>query len=277
MLATPGKTVREHFARARSTLSRDEVLKAVSAAINGLEHCINSRIMGKEKMEIEALISDFLGDFNRHPVIREYFYAHGVHAMPFIKYAKGKENKLLEKFETIERDMTVAEKQAEEQAEKQQEQRKEELLQKGQECLDQEDFPRGKGALRRAAEAYGDEPGLLVDIADRLYKAKQWREAAEFAERAMEKFRMDPKPYSVAVQAYMQMREFEACENVFLKVLKQFGAHPRTYQSMSRMYLEWRNYDKAYDFAKQALEQDPDLKIAKEIVEKVGKRMFSNG
>jgi tetratricopeptide (TPR) repeat protein len=129
--------------------------------------------------------------------------------------------------------------------------------------------------LRRCAEAFGNDPGLLVDIAQRLYKAKLLREAAEFGVKAMEKFGADPKGYSIAVRAFMAMREYEQAEKVFRAVLRRFGAHPRTYQSMAKMYLDWRKFDDAYDYAKQALEADPTLKDAKAIMEKVGDRIFS--
>jgi len=57
--------------------------------------------------------------------------------------------------------------------------------------------------------------------------------------------------------------------------IKTYGSHPRTLLHMAEMYMDWHKYDEAYDFAKQAYEADDSLEKAKEIVDKMGKRIFS--
>lgn len=275
MLQTPAKMVKEHMARAKSALARDEVLKGLESACSGLEHFVNNRIIGKEKFEVEVHISEFMNDFNKHSEVREFFYARGKHATPFVKYGRGKEKKLLEKLEGVERELQLASRKEEELQEQQEEQKKEDMVFKAHTLIEAGDYARAKGVIRRLSESWGDEPGLLTDMGRRFNEAGQYYDAVEFLEMAIAKFPSDPKAYSLAVKAYMKTQEFEKCEKLFLAALKRFGAHPRTQLNLAKLYFAWRKYDEAYDYAKQAFTADESLKDAKKIMDKLESRIFS--
>ena len=275
MITSPSKIVREHFARAKTSLARDEVLKSVSSALAGIEHLIRGRILGTERFDVDVHIAEYFTEFNRHPLIRAYFANKKIMASPFIRYARGTEKAVLGKLSDMEKELQTMEARQEENREQKKEQRKSELIAKGQEFLDQGDHPRGKGLLRRVAEAYGDEPGVLTDISARLLKAKLFVEAADMLEKAIERFPSDSRAWSLASKAYMDMREFERLEILFKKAVKQFGSHPKTLLNMAKMYYMWHKYDEAYDFAKQALDSDGNLEEAKAIISATEKRIFA--
>jgi tetratricopeptide (TPR) repeat protein len=277
MITTPQKAVKEHLARAKSYLTRDAVLKSVSTIVVGLEHMIRNRIMGKDRYEVEVHIGEYLREFNRHPLVKEYFMKKNIHATPYVKFVKGKEKELLTQFEGLERDMRSSEKKAEESKGQKKEGRKQELLDKGQDLLDKGEHARGKGFLRRAAEGYGDEPGVIVDVGMRMFKAGLTFEASQVLEKSIEKHPTDPKGYAALVQTYAKLAEYAKCENVYLMAIKQFGGHPKTHLNLAKVYVKLKNYDKAYDYAKKALEQQPDLEEAGKIVKKMEARIFTSG
>ena len=277
MITTPQKAVKEHLARAKSYLTRDAVLKSVSTMVVGLEHMIRNRIMGKDRYEVEVHIGEYLREFNRHPLVKEYFVKKNIHVTPYIKFTKGKEKELLTQFENLERDMKSSEKKAEEHKVQKKEGRKQELLDKGQELLNAGEHARAKGYLRRAAEGYGDEPGVMVDVGLRLLKAGLSFEASQILEKAVEKHPTDSKGYAALVQAYVKLAEYAKCENLYLLAIKQFGGHPKTHLNLAKVYMKLKNYDKAYDYAKLALDQQPELKEAEKIVKETEKRIFASG
>ena len=89
------------------------------------------------------------------------------------------------------------------------------------------DYPRGKGVLRRVVEGWGHEEGLVTEIAMIFLEHQRYMEAVELFEQVIEKFPSDSRAYGGAVRCYKELHEFEKCEKVYMKALKQFGAHPK--------------------------------------------------
>lgn len=273
---TPIKIFREATARARSSLRKDRIACAIGFAATALETLLSNRFIGKEKFEAEVYLRELMNDLNRHGLVRDYFHAKKQFATPHIPYKTGNEDRLLKRLRDLEgeflaqaevrREAEAAERAAE----------KARLLDRGQKLLDQGQAPRAKGFLRRVVEGYGDEPGVAGDVGRRMFEAGLFFEAAEILEQAVERFPTDSAAHALAIRAYVKLQEYGKAESLFLKALRNFGAHPRTHLNMSRLYLEWRKYDKAYDYAKMAFEKDPGLAEAKEIMTAAGSRVFSH-
>ncbi|MDL2279968.1 hypothetical protein LJC15_04845, partial [Desulfovibrio sp. OttesenSCG-928-G11] len=76
------------------------------------------------------------------------------------------------------------------------------------------------------------------------------------------------KAYPLATRCYLEMREFQKAEAVYLQVIKQFGKHPRTMLNLAKLYLEWNKKEQAFQAAMEAWNKDNSLTEAKEIVDK---------
>jgi pentatricopeptide repeat protein len=94
-------------------------------------------------------------------------------------------------------------------------------------------------------------------------------DGAEFLEMAIEAFPREGQLYGTLVDCYMGAREYEKAEAVYLKVLKQFGSHPRTLVNLAKLYKLLNKRQKAADMAQRALAQDPTNAEAKEIADSI--------
>lgn len=275
MFDTPAKRVRENIARAKSSLHKGEVPKALHAALDGVQEMKTAKIFGREKFEVEVHLQEFLKDFNRHPDVKQYYVSRNVHVTPYVKFDRGGEAVVIEAFEKVLFDLEHKEEQAEQEAQDQRLRRKEEMLEKAQLSLDRQEFPKGKSLVRHIVEEFGNEEGVLTDCGERLLKAGLYFEAGEILEQAVEQNPRDSHALAYAVKAYKNAREYPKMEKLYKFAIKTYGSHPRTLLHMAEMYMDWHKYDEAYDFAKQAYEADDSLEKAKEIVDKMGKRIFS--
>lgn len=275
MFETPAKRVRENIARAKSALHKGDLVKSLHAANDGVREMSSAKIFGRDKFEVEVHLQEFLKDFNRHPDVKKYFFDKNIHVTPYVKFDRGKERDLIAAIENILEDMEYKEERAEQEAEEKKARRKEELIEKAQLCLDRQEFPKGKSILRNVAEEFGKEEGVLTDLGARLLKAGLYFEVGEMLEQAVELNPRDSHALAYAVKAYKNAREYPKMEKLYKFAIKTFGSPPRTLLHMAEMYMDWRKYDEAYDFAKQAYDGDNSLDKAKEIVDKVGKRIFT--
>lgn len=107
---------------------------------------------------------------------------------------------------------------------------------------------------------------MYLDLAQRFRKAKLPLEAAEMYELALENFPKESAGWSGAIDMYMELQEFEKVEQLYVRVLQQFGQHPRTLCNIANFYLQWRRKGQAVEFALRALQRDPTLEKAREIL-----------
>lgn len=267
---TPPKGIRENLARAKSYLNRDDCERSLEAGVAAVEEYASIKLVGEAKFNLEVAIIEYANDLSRHHLIRGFFLANRITREPFVQYARGEERKLIERLEAIKHGLRhMAEEKAQEEAGKDQLKR-DKLYNIGLELMSKGELPRGKAYLRRYAEEYGAEPGVLTDIGNIYLRHKLYNEAAELFSLSMEEFPGDPKGYAGAVAAYTEVGSPEKVESIYLAVLRKFGPHPKTLLNLSKFYLGLRKREKAWDYARQAYSKDPNLLEAKEIMDKLG-------
>lgn len=275
MFDTPSKQAKEHIARAKGALGKADAVKAMQNGFEAARILKSGKIFGRERFEVDVLMNEFVVEYNKNPEVRSHFTSRGIHATPYCRYERGKEKALMDFFqETIEAFRLEEEKEENKQAEKR-ENTKQKWLDQAQKLLDEGDTAKAKIYLRRVADTYGDEPGVLTDVGARLLGAGLFFEAGEVLEEAFEKNQKDSKALAYAVKAYRNAREFPKMEKLYKTALKVFGSHPKTLLNMAKMYLDWHKWDEAYNHAKQAYDGDRNLSEAKEIMETTGKRIFT--
>ncbi|MFK4764426.1 tetratricopeptide repeat protein [Desulfobaculum sp. SPO524] len=274
MFDTPDKRVREDFARAKSALHKGNIAKALLHAASGVRQMMSRKIFGRARFEVEVHLQEFLKDFNRHPEVKAFMRSKGVKAGPYVTFRRGTERQIFAFFVKTLEVLEAKEKEAEEDAEAKRAQRKKLLFAKAQQAFNKKEFPKGKSLLRHAIEEFGREEGVLREAGARMLKAGLYFEAGEVLEKALLLNPRDSKALAYAVQAYKNAREYPKMEKMYRYALRTFGSHPKTLLHMAEMYIEWRKYDEAYDYAKQAYDADKSLAKAKKIVELTEKRIF---
>lgn len=277
MFDTPAKHAKEHISRAKAALSKADPVKAMQCGKEAVKVLKSGKIFGRERFEVDVLMNEFVLEFNRHPDVRAHFTARNIHVTPYCKYERGKEKALVDFFEATIRAFQQEEHSAEQERAQKHEQTKHKWLDHAQKLLDQGDRAKAKVYLRRVADEYGDEPGVLTDVGARMLGAGLFFEAGEVLEEAFEKNQKDSKALAYAVKAYKNAREYPKMEHLYKVALKVFGSHPKTLLNMAKMYFEWHKWDDAYNYAKQAFDGDNSLAEAKEIMDTTGKRIFSGG
>lgn len=268
------KATRENLSRARSYLRRSDLIRSFESVCSALNDIIAARPVGQARYEAEVLIYEYISELNKHPQIIKFFQKRKIHATPYIRYNKSQERELLNRLETILHGMQEELQASSEQHSEKKLTKKQDLMSKGKELMAQKDYPRGKGVLRRVIDGWGHEEGLVTEIAMLFLENKLFMEASELFEKAIEDFPSDSKAYGGAVRCYKELHEFEKCEAIYLKAIKQFGSHPKTLLNMAELYKQWRKPDQAYDFAKRALTADPNLEEAKTIIAEMEARLF---
>lgn len=267
---TPPITIRENLARANSYLKRDDCERSLEAGIAALREYAGIKIIGEAKFALEIALMEFTSDLCRHHLIRNFFHANRITKEPFIQYTRGQEKKLIERMEAILHGLRYMAEEKSKEEESSSQAKREKLYNSGLELLVRGELPRGKAYLRRYADDYGKEQGVLTDVGNLFLQYKLYPEAAEMFSAAIENFPNDPKGYVGGVAAYSETGPSEKVEELYLAILRKFGPHPKTLLNISKFYLSLNKREKAWDYARQAYSKDPNLLEAKEIVDKLG-------
>lgn len=257
-----------NIARARAQLKRDDTIRALESLLAGLAEFNPRAVPGKVRFELEVILQECVRDLNRQPAVRALFEALAQSSAVQVPYTPGQEQKLLGVLTILHKALSEHKEAERQNARDRREQRRDALLQKGRDFLQTGDGPRGKSSLRKLAEEFGEEPGVLLQAAEMLFGGKFYFEAAEMLEQAIENFPKESKAYALATQSYMQIREYDKAEKIYLKALKQFGKHPRTLLNLAKLYAAWNKNEEAFRAAQEAYAKDASLQEAKTLIEK---------
>jgi tetratricopeptide (TPR) repeat protein len=261
--------VSQNIARAKSLAKRRELPRALECLIAALENFTPGNLIGKARYEVEVNVQQCVADINLNPEVRKLL-TELTHSSAFhINYTPGEEAALITVLGVLHKALThmaQADKQGAQAARKQ---RKAELLEAAQRLLADGEGVKAKVELRRLAEEFGKDTGILVQAGTLLAQAKMPADAAEFLELAVEAFPKDGQAYGTLVDCYMGMKEYEKAEVVYVKALKQFGAHPRTLINLAKVYKLLNKRQKAAEAAQKALSLDPGNAEAKAIADSI--------
>ncbi|SHN57829.1 tetratricopeptide repeat protein [Desulfovibrio litoralis] len=261
------KTVTENIARAKAYIKRQEVERALTAIVASLTEYNEAQVMGKARFEAASFYHEAVAEFNRCPQVKKLIETLSRSPKASIVYQVNKEKELVNIFRILLKFLTESQAKNERDRLEKQEDERQAMLTKGQSLIDSGDNAMARAVLRRYAETYGSEPGVYGDIGKRLLQAKMYKEAAEILELSIEKHPKDSKAYADAVTAYLVMREFEKAEVVYMKVIKQFGAHQRTLYNLAKLYAFMNKKEKSFEAARRAYAKDSSLTEAKELMD----------
>ena len=263
-------SVTQNIARAKSYVKRDELVRALDCLLTALELFQPDAIIGKARYVVEVNILECISDLNGHAKIRNLLQSIAKSDKVSIAYAPGSEAKLVPILQILRKALTEMDADKLRAAEEAVRGRKDSLWVKAKSLLAEGETPRGKSVLRQLGDEFGHEPGVLADIGKTLIGAGLQWEAMEFLEQAVENFPRSSGPYADLVACYLEMREYEKAEGLYLKVIKSFGEHPRTLVNLGKLYISWNKKDKAFDVLNKAVSRDPSNEEARELYTKLG-------
>jgi tetratricopeptide (TPR) repeat protein len=269
MDASP-KIVREHIARAKFSLQRKDVLRALRALAQGLAMLAGAPlIVGRERIEIGILMEEALRLLSEQEGIKK--------AVPGgIAYKKGQERELaahltrmadalaavLDRQRLEERRRRLAE--------------LDELVLAGQAELDNKQPLEARKHFRRAVENFADEPGLFVDLGNRLMLAGLVAEAAEYFQKSIEVAPTDPRAYTLFAQCQSALGEGLKAEETLKAALRRFGPDEALLARLAKDALERRAWNEALTNAQAALDINAGNREALRVAEAASTHVYGD-
>ena len=269
MLTTPPKELRENIARANGYLRREEVQRALHAMATAMRQYASVKLMRSARAEVEIQMDDFLHTLVRHQSLQHLLDPQNTGRPRQIKFEHAKAQAIAAVLDGLARILQQEAENAQRSAQEAKAERKKTLIQTGIQLLQQGQFGKGRAFLKRAAEEFGSEKGLHIQIAKILFAAKQFAEAGEMYEESMARYPRESAAYVGAINAYAEINEFEKMERVYKSVLRTFGGHPNTYGRMAKMYWNWHKRQQAEELAIRALQGNPNQPEALEIMDHI--------
>lgn len=266
MEASP-KNVREQIARSKFYLQRKDVLRSLRVLAQGLDLLVGSQIFGRERIEISILMEEAVRLLGEHEAIKR--------AVPAgLSYKKGQERELSASLtrmaDVLERLLGKA--QVEERRKRMAE--LDELVLAGQAELDKKEPLEARKFFRRAMETFGDEPGLLVDLGNRLMLAGLVSEAMEYFQKSIEAVPTDIRAYMFYIQCLEALGEGQKAEEAIKATLRRFGPNEDLSVRLAKAALQRRDWKEALSNAQAALEINPTGRDALRTAEAASERIY---
>jgi len=240
---------------------------SLECILRGLEVKRQESFLVQDRVAMERQLGEYCKELSGHAKVLAFLGSLGGGRAPFVTYAARLEQPLAERFVALRNRMAAQARDAQRQWLKAREAEKLELLEMGRKWVQAGDAPRARAYLNRLAGQFPDEPEALMAAGRILVEAQLPLDAAAFFDLVRAQHPAMGEAYSLAAQIYVEAMEYAKAEAVYLAALKQFGLHPRTLLNTSKLYLAWNKREKAYQYARRALDADPSLREAKEIAD----------
>lgn len=268
MEASP-KNVREYIARSKFYLQRKDVLRSLRALAQGLDLLTGSQIFGRERIEISILMEEAVRLLGEHEAIKR--------AVPGgLSYKKGQERELSNSLKRMADILESLLGKAEVEARRKRLAELDELVLAGQAELDKKQPLEARKFFRRAMESYGDEPGLLVDLGNRLMLAGLVAEATEYFLKNIDLAPTDPRAYTFLGQCYDALGDGQKAEEIIKAALRRFGPNEAMLVRLAKGALDRRAWNEALVAAQAALEVNPTSRDALKYAEAASERVYGS-
>lgn len=266
MEATP-KNVREQIARSKFYLQRKDILRSLRVLSQGLSLLVGSQIFGRERIEISILMEEAVRLLGEHDAIKR--------AVPGgLSYKKGKERELAASLTRMADALEAILGKAQVEERRRRMAELDELVLAGQAELDQKQPLEARKFFRRAMENFSDEPGLLVDLGNRLMLASLVSEAIEYFQKSIEVAPTDIRAYNFLAQCHEALGEGLKAEEIIKATLRRFGPNEDMLVRLAKAALARRAWKEALESAQAALEVNPIGRDALRMAEAASERLY---
>ena len=262
------RNIRGGINRAKSYLLRSDLVKSMESIVEVLLEKQNLPVIGPGKQEVDNSLRDYCDEFNRNPQVLTLLQSFNVVNKKYLNYKSGQDDLIINKISALKLKMVQVEENEKQRARGEELAKCESLIAQGKAAIEAKDLPKARVSLKRAAEQYGHEPGVLARVGEIMVAGGSPKEAVDILRKALELFPKVAKPYKLLLDAHLALGNLGDAEAVYLDVIRQFGEHPLTLLNLAKLYLKMRKREKASDAAHRAYRLDPSLTEAKEIWER---------
>lgn len=268
MNVAAAKSIKEDIARATGYARRAEDIKALECASRAFEVFATTKtVVGRAKFELEILLGDMLRELDHLPEIRKRL------DKP-LAYKRGQEAFYAKALGAMARHVVQARDADAIQRESERRRHLDETLDKARQLLADKNLPVARRVLAVTCEQHAAIPGVYTAAAAILSEAGLHADAVPMAEKGIESDPKDAQAYRIATEACAVIGENAKAADLLREALRQFGAHPRTYITLARVLYKQGKWDQAYDAARAALDRDPELEDAREMVALTEKKVL---
>ncbi len=268
-METNPKNVREHIARSKFFLQRKDILKSLKSLVLALELLASGQIFGRERLEIDSLLDETVRLLMEQESLRRVFPTGLAHK-------KGQERELSATLGRVAQALEAGLGKARLEERRSHLAELDELLLGGQSELDQKHPLEARKLFRRAAELFGDEPGVFMDIGNRCMLAGLMAEAVEYLQKNIEAAPGDMRSYGALAQCLEALGEGEKAEEVLRAALRRFGPVEALNLRLAKGALERRKWDEALVNAQAALKLNPQNQEAQHLAATVSERLYGD-
>ncbi len=274
-LLNPAKEIKTRIGKAKVYLNKHQAVRCMAEVLGAIKiHIVcQKKLLGTDKIEIEYSLDELMNGLNAFAELQPYL------PEP-LSYKRGNERasymQLLEMLKRISADMqSGAPREDPEAAEAKRKQQA--LLDKLEDFLLKGDQMMVAAITKKLLAESGGDSGMLMDMAERYYKSKDWKGVIGYALDAIRKNPKEMRAYKLAINAHRNLKEYEQALGLFKQALGVFGHHPNIYINLAKLYYEWGKPKKAQDCARMALKLDPANEEAARMVEVLASQLESAG
>ncbi|EPR44417.1 hypothetical protein dsx2_1778 [Desulfovibrio sp. X2] len=267
----PAKEIKTHIGKAKVYLNKHQTVRCMGELLAAIKIHIfcQKKILGTDKIEIEYSLDELMNGLSAVPELKRYI------SSP-LTYKKGAERRtymvLIRILRRIRDDMergTPTESPEELEAKR----KRQAMLGKMEEFLMKGDQMMVAAIVNKLVSESGGDSYVLMDVAERFYKAKDWRGVVQHSLEAIRKNPKEMRAYKLAINAYRFLKEYDAAMALFKQAIGVFGHHPNIYINLTKLYYEWGKPKKAYEAAMMTLKLEPGNVEAARFVEILGPKL----
>ncbi|MDR3640988.1 MAG: tetratricopeptide repeat protein [Humidesulfovibrio sp.] len=268
MDASP-KHVREQIARSKFYLQRKDVLRSLRVLAQALGMLVGAQIVGRERIEIGILMEEAIRLLMEQETMKR--------AVPGgLAYKKGQERELGAQLTRMADVLESLREKARVEEHRKRLAELDGLVIAGQAELDKKESLEARKFFRRAVELYGDEPGLYVDLGNRLMLAGLVSEAAEYFQKNIELAPTDVRPYALLAQCLDAQGDGTKAEEILKATVRRFGPDEAMHVRLAKGALERRAWGEALQNAQAALAVNPTSRDGQRYAEAASERVYGD-
>ncbi|KAB1438815.1 tetratricopeptide repeat protein [Pseudodesulfovibrio senegalensis] len=267
-MSVNGKTIREDIARARAYAAKNDYLKTLASLARAVNGVTGSKVFGREKFEVQALLEEAIKDLNGMTMIRKLF-PNG------LSYVRGKEKLFYQTLRRLHDKLKEAIEKS-----KVARQRKrlgvlDDNLLKAQELISKGDPLEARKIFRKASEYYSDIEGIDSDIGNRLLMGGLPGEAVEYFKRGLERNGSDQRAHGGLIAAFEAQGELDKAADAVKDAMRRLGGTESLMLKLAKISLSRRDWAEAHRQAQGVLERNPLNADAKKILKRVEPKIFN--
>lgn len=240
-------------------VKQDKLLPAIISIHDALKLILSTPLLKHEKKEFANTLDKVLFQLNKDDGFRK--------VCPLkLEYEEGKEKELLEALHTVLEDLQGEATDQARQMLQALEDYKSGLMERARNLMERGKFKDAKTIYKRLMLENPDDTDLKVEIGEEFLKHGRYQDALDFFNEALKDFPENVHLYNRIAIALRKLERYDDAESYYKQALRYVKTDAGLLFNMGRMYIDTKNWKKAYVVAKKALELDPDFDHARKML-----------